>query len=196
MRAAGARSEARTASFVAWTCLFVLCNSGSAVFAACAVNTPTQLLALSGTCSVIGESYNGGDANIAVQASGSGASITWTSVGLSKILTSGDELPAVQADTGGSIEITGGAIQTSGAGAPAVLSEGGEGLQRHAQRGRLNPDRRRRVGGTGGKRLRRAADRHRLRYVGPRHRQDRRRWFDRRNQRLRAGNSSRAARWI
>ena len=103
----------------------MLCDSRSAVFAACAVNTPTQLLALSGTCSVIGESYNGGDANIAVQASGSGASITWTSVGLSKILTSGDELPAVQADTGGSIEITGGAIQTSGAGAPAVLSEGG-----------------------------------------------------------------------
>ena len=125
MRAVGARPEARAASLVASTCLFVLCDSPSA-FAACAIDTPTQLLALTEqSCSVLGKSYDGGVENIAVQADGPGASITWTSVGLSKILTSGDFLPAVQAGEGGSITITGGAIQTSGGGAPAVLSTSG-----------------------------------------------------------------------
>jgi Autochaperone Domain Type 1 len=102
----------------------VLSDSGSG-FAAC-LDTPTQLLALAGqSCSVSGKSYDGDGENIAVQASGAGASITWTSEGLSKILTSGNGLPAVQADGGGSIAIIGGAIQTSGDDAPAVLSVSG-----------------------------------------------------------------------
>ncbi len=123
MRAAGARSAARAASLIASTCLFVLCDSGSPVFAACAIDTPTQLFAGPGqTCSVLGKSYDGGAINIAVQASGAGAVISWTSGGLSTILTSGDGLSAVQSDSGGFIDLSGGAIQTSGAAAPAVLS--------------------------------------------------------------------------
>ena len=89
---------------------------------------PDSLFAGPGdVCIVSGESYNGAGTNIAVQASGLGATITWTSVGLSKILTSGAGLPAAQADDGGSIAITGGSIETSGAAAPAILSKGGEG---------------------------------------------------------------------
>ncbi|MFZ0605851.1 MAG: pertactin-like passenger domain-containing protein [Roseiarcus sp.] len=42
-------------------------------------------------------------------------------------MTSGAGLPAAQADDGGSIAITGGSIETSGAAAPAILSKGGEG---------------------------------------------------------------------
>jgi hypothetical protein len=125
LRAAGARSAARTASLVASTWLLVLCDSGSAV-SACVDNPGVNLFAGPGqTCSVLGTSYLGSPVLIAVQASGYGAMITWTSQGLSKILGAG--LPAVQADTGGSIQITGGAIQTSGTAAPAVFSLGGEG---------------------------------------------------------------------
>jgi autotransporter family porin len=105
----------------------VLCDSRSA-FSACVDNSPVNLFAGPGAvCIVSGESYNGAGTNIAVQASGLGATITWTSVGLSKILTSGAGLPAAQADDGGSIAITGGSIETSGAAAPAILSKGGEG---------------------------------------------------------------------
>ena len=131
MRAVGARSAARAASLIASTGLFALYDSGSPAFAACAIDTPTQLFAGPGqTCSVSGKSYDGDATNIAVQASGAGAVISWTSGGPSTILTSGDGLPAVQADSGGSIEISGGAIQTSGAAAPAVLSlaNGGGGV--------------------------------------------------------------------
>ena len=131
MKAVGARSAARAASLIASTSLFALYDSGSPVFAACAIDTPTQLFAGPGqSCSVSGKSYDGGAANIAVQASGAGAVINWTSVGLSTILTSGDGIPAAQADSGGSIDVTGGAIQTSGAAAPAVLSlaNGGGGV--------------------------------------------------------------------
>ncbi len=127
MRAAGARSVARTASLVASTCLFVLCDSGSAI-SACEDNAPVNLFAGPGDiCIVSGESYNGAGTNIAVQASGDGATISWTSEELSAILTSGAGLPAVQADDGGSIAITGGSIETSGAAAAAVLSLAGEG---------------------------------------------------------------------
>ena len=105
----------------------MLCDSRSA-FSACVDNSPVNLFAGPGdVCIVSGESYNGAGTNIAVQASGLGATITWTSVGLSKILTSGAGLPAAQADDGGSIAITGGSIETSGAAAPAILSKGGEG---------------------------------------------------------------------
>ena len=161
MTAAGARSEARAASLVAWTCLFVLCDSGSAVFAACAIDTPTQLLAIAPppcSVSVSGKSYDGDGENIAVRASGAGATITWTGVGLSKILTSGDGLPAVQADEGGSIEITGGSIGTSGTTAPAILSKGGGSSV--MLNGEPDPDRWRWIGGTGGERFRRVAERH------------------------------------
>ncbi len=124
MKAAGARSEARTASLVAWTCLIVLCDSGSVAFAACAINNSTELLAVPGeTCSVSGMTYLGNSTTIAVRVSGPDTNIFWTSEGLSKILGTG--LPAVQADNGGSIAITGGAIRTSGPAAPAILSIGG-----------------------------------------------------------------------
>jgi len=66
-------------------------------------------------------------ATIAVRASGSGATITWTSGGAPALISTSGAVPAVQADSGGSVEISGGSILTSSAAAPGVLSLAGAG---------------------------------------------------------------------